>query len=276
MMNISNTKKRFKKVYIEITNVCNLSCPFCAKCGREARFMTEDEFVRAAEQTKTVSDYVYFHLLGEPTLHPLMRRFLDICTDIGLKVNLTTNGTLPDNIPAEHSALRKVSISLHAAEANSLDVKGYAVGVKSLVEKLAENGKITELKFWNGTYDKNIREDSYTGRLMALLSPLPESVHIGCGETFVWPADSKEDFNPIFCMGLRDQCAVLSDGTVVPCCLDSEGEIALGNVFCTSLADILSSPRAKALYDGFSAGKATESLCRRCSFYQNRKTKFSR
>ncbi len=238
--------------------------------------MTEDEFMRAALEAKSVSDYVYFHLLGEPTLHPLIKRFLDICEDVGLKVNLTTNGTLPDNIPTEHPALRKVSISLHAAEANSLDIKKYAAGVKRLISDLAQNGKITELKFWNGTYDENTSADTYTGRLMALLSPLPEGVHIGSGEIFVWPSKSKEAAHPTFCMGLRDQCAILCDGTVVPCCLDSEGNIPLGNIFNDSLKVILSSHRAAALYDGFSAGKAREPLCRRCSFYQNRKTKFSR
>jgi len=271
MTNISNTKKRFKKVYIEITNVCNLSCPFCAKCGRDGHFMTEDEFVRAATQAKTVSDYVYFHLLGEPTLHPQMKRFLDICENIGLKVNLTTNGTMPDNIPTDHPALRKVSISLHAAEANALDIEKYATGVKKLINGLASNGKITEIKFWNGTYDQNTSPDTYTGRLMALLSPLPENVYVGSGEIFVWPSDSKKAYNPTFCMGLRDQCAILCDGTVVPCCLDSEGEITLGNIFTEDIESILSSPRAKAIYDGFSQGKVVEELCRKCSFYQNRK-----
>ena len=70
----------------------------------------------------------------------------------------------------------------------------------------------------------------------------------------------------VFCYGLRDQLGVLCDGTVVPCCLDHEGDIVLGNLFQEDLDAILASPRAQAIYRGFSDGKAAEELCRRCGY----------
>ena len=87
------------------------------------------------------------------------------------------------------------------------------------------------------------------------------------GEKFDWPdLAAPERTGPFFCYGLRDQLGILADGTAVPCCLDHEGDIPLGNVFEADLADILSTPRARAIYDGFSNGQAAEALCKRCGY----------
>ena len=87
------------------------------------------------------------------------------------------------------------------------------------------------------------------------------------GDRFRWP-DREADLvgNSVFCYGMRDHFGILCDGTVVPCCLDSDGVIALGNIFRDNLADILSSPRAEAMKKGFECRNATEDLCRRCGY----------
>ena len=59
---------------------------------------------------------------------------------------------------------------------------------------------------------------------------------------------------------------MLADGTVVPCCLDHEGDIALGNIFEGSMEEILASERASAIYEGFRDHRATEELCRKCGY----------
>ncbi|MBR4944951.1 MAG: SPASM domain-containing protein, partial [Peptococcaceae bacterium] len=75
-----------------------------------------------------------------------------------------------------------------------------------------------------------------------------------------------EGSSNVFCYGLRDQLGVLCDGTVVPCCLDHDGDLALGNLFQQTLDEILQSPRAQAIYQGFSNRQAVEPLCRRCGY----------
>lgn len=85
-------------------------------------------------------------------------------------------------------------------------------------------------------------------------------------QVFAWPDKKAAETGAQFCFGLRDQLGVLSDGTVVPCCLDHEGDVPLGNLFETPLTEILASPRARALYDGFSRRAPVEELCRRCGF----------
>jgi len=92
-------------------------------------------------------------------------------------------------------------------------------------------------------------------------------VYLEFGEKFQWPdLSAPEEEGRRFCYGLRDQVGVLWDGTVVPCCLDHEGDVPLGNLYETSLEEILSGPRAAAIYHGFSQGEAREALCRRCAF----------
>lgn len=115
--------KRFRKVYLEISNVCNLRCAFCPGTRRERRIMHEEEFTRLLARLRPWTDYLYFHLMGEPLCHPQLGRYLSLAGEYGFRVILTTNGTL---LPAQQAlllsapALHKVNISLHAFEANDL------------------------------------------------------------------------------------------------------------------------------------------------------------
>ena len=83
-----------KRVYLEITNVCNLACSFCPGTTREGRFMSEEDLVRLLEKLRGETQYLYFHLMGEPLLHPSLGRFLTLAGEKGFRVILTTNGTL--------------------------------------------------------------------------------------------------------------------------------------------------------------------------------------
>ena len=104
-----------KRVYLEITNVCNLACSFCPGTKRQKRFMSETEFAALTEKLRGKTQYLYFHLMGEPLLHPLLCRFLAIAEEKGFRVILTTNGTLLDEkgrgLP-DAPALYKINLSL--------------------------------------------------------------------------------------------------------------------------------------------------------------------
>ena len=271
---------RFQKVYVEISNLCNLSCSFCPGTKREKRAMTEAEFAQLLPKLRPYTDFLYFHLMGEPLLHPKLGIFLQLAGEQGFKVILTTNGTLLEKqqqMLLASPALHKVNISLHAFEANDLDIpfaeylrRCFAFG------KAAEGKVLVSYRLWNngGADEKNdtIKET------MAQYFPLPwmqerRGIRIGArvylehGDKFDWPDLSAEDGGSyVFCYGLRDQLGVLCDGTVVPCCLDHEGDLALGNLFRQDMEEILASPRATAIYEGFSGRRAVEALCRRCGY----------
>ncbi len=283
--------KKFKKAYIEITNVCNLSCDFCPKTSRELRFMDKDGFEHIIKSIKPYTDYVYFHLMGEPFLNKDLKYFLDISKENQLKVNITTNGTLINNVKEillSAPALRQVNISLHSFEANDKngDFNEYINNVIKFAKEATEKTNIIcSLRLWNldtkykASNNMNIdifevleKEFEIECSLREVLKEknsfkLRNNMYLSMGEKFKWPSLNVEEIGErAFCYGLRDQIGFLVDGTVVPCCLDSEGSIPLGNIFENTLEEILNSKRAKDIYDGFSGRKAVEELCKRCGF----------
>ena len=283
--------KKFKKVYIEITNVCNLSCNFCPKTSRKLKFMDKESFEHIIKNIKPYTDHVYFHLMGEPFLNKDLEHFLEISKENQLKVNITTNGTLISdvkNILLNAPALRQVNISLHSFEANEeqIDFNEYINNIINFVKEATEKTNIIcSLRLWNldtrysANNNMNIDIFKLLEQEFEINCDLKESlkeknsfklknnVYISMGEKFKWPSLKEEELGErAFCYGLRDQIGILVDGTVVPCCLDSEGSISLGNIFYNTLEEILNSKRAKEIYDGFSGRKAVEELCKRCGF----------
>ena len=274
-----------KKAYLEITNECNLACTFCHGTKRAVRYLTREEFTHTARELRKHSDYIYFHLMGEPLLHPLLGEFLEIAESLGFRVIITTNGTLlreKGDVLLSSPALHKVSISLHAYEANCLDMtlSEYLGGCFDFCKKASARGVISVMRLWNIG-----GEDSENGTILEKMKNffpnewqdvrkgyrLSDKIFLEWGDKFDWPDEDAEICSDCHsCYGLRDQVGVLSDGTVVPCCLDADGVIALGNIFNESLSDILEKPRATALRRSFETRKIKEPLCLRCGFATQR------
>lgn len=273
-------KKRFQKVYLEISNVCNLSCSFCPGTDRKPHFMTADEFRELVGKLRDYTDYLYFHLMGEPLLHPLLGDFLRIAGESGFKVIITTNGTLlgkSGDILLSSPAVHKVNVSLQSFEANiGGDIETYVNQCADFGKKMSAAGKLCVLRLWNrngleglnpqieAILERHFPKPWSKSRMSLRLS---EKLWLESGERFDWPEMSlNAGSGAVFCYGLRDQLGVLCDGTVVPCCLDRNGDIPLGNLFTSELSDIMSTKRAGAIYDGFSKRIAVEELCRRCGY----------
>lgn len=272
--------KRFAKVYVEISNICNLSCSFCPGTTRKPKRMTENEFKIVLEKIKDYTDYIYFHLLGEPLCHPDLEEFLKIAEEMKLMVTIITNGTLLNknkDILLNSKSHYKTVISLHSFEANDnkISFENYLDDCFTYA-RTAENKKIVVLRLWN-----NGGKDSLNDEILNVLEkyfPKPwveerngirigEKIYIQYGDKFDWPTLESDNINEkVFCYGLRTQIGILADGTVVPCCLDNNGEINLGNIFEKDLEEIINSQKAQNIYNGFSNRNACEELCKRCSF----------
>lgn len=207
------------------------------------------------------------------------------CRELGFRATLTTNGTL---LPKKQEALlaapalRKVSVSLHSFEANEAgDFSAYLTGCTAFAHAAQKAGVLADFRLWNldgaqtkGLHDRNAE---ILERLHAAFPGvwkkntwgwrLENGVFVSFGERFDWPDEQAEERgNSGYCRALFDQIAVLSDGTVVPCCLDHEGTLALGNLFRQELSDILASPLARAIREGFEKGERAAALCRRCGY----------
>ena len=269
-----------RKVYVEISNICNLSCSFCPGTKRMPGVMTVPQFETVARKLRGVTQYLYFHLMGEPLLHPELPHLLEIAEAEGYKVIITTNGTLlprQEELLLGSGAVHKVNISLQSFEANAGGrLEAYVQGCAAFARKMGQRGKICVLRLWNSGGLESLNAD--IERILEKEFPKPwresraslalaERVWLEPGEKFDWPDMSELDRGEsCFCYALRDQAGILCDGTVVPCCLDHEGDIPLGNIFEQSMEEILSSPRAKTMYDGFSRRRAVEELCRKCGY----------
>lgn len=287
--------KRFKKVYIEITSVCNLACHFCPPTEREARFIKPEDFAHALDQVKPHTDHVYLHVKGEPLLHPKLELLLDTAHDKGIKVNMTTNGTLIRKVKDKllgKPALRQVNFSLHSFDGHegSEDKEGYLAGILEFArEAVSRSGVVISLRLWNLDEDNTANvERSRNRELLGMIErefgldyrieeriergkgvKVAERIFLNLDHEFQWPdLKAEADDGKGFCYALRNQAALLVDGTVVPCCLDGEGVISLGNIHQEPFTDIIVNERATRLYDGFSQGVAVEELCKRCGYRQ--------
>ena len=272
-------KYPYSRVYVEITNLCNRNCTFCPGTKREPKMMTVDEFEAVAKRLVGTTGYLYYHLMGEPLTHPRLPDMIRIAGKLGFKSQLTTNGVLlPDRGDAVLAAgVHKVNISVHSFEEGSEeDYVNYINGCLDFADRASRQGTIVVLRLWNNGFDEG--RNISTLDLTRARFPwdwheeprgirIREKLYLEYGDRFAWPDMEADDGgDSVFCYGLRDHFGILSDGRVVPCCLDREGTITLGNIFEDDIADILQSPRAKAMVEGFSCRKATEELCRKCGY----------
>lgn len=271
----------YSRVYVEITNICNMNCSFCHGHHRAPRQMTEAEYAHVLQQLAGKTQYIYHHLMGEPLIHPLLPRFIQMAHQAGFRPMITTNGTLLDSRADAllDKGLHKVNISLHSFEGEQPDShKRYIDKIAEFAAKANQAGTIVSLRLWNNGCDDGRNQTALARLQEKLPGPWAENTRgyrirdglfLEWGDRFQWPDQNAPSYgSQIACYGLRDHFGILCDGTVVPCCLDSEGVINLGNVFQEELSEILSSPRAKAIAEGFRCRKATEDLCRHCGYAQ--------
>lgn len=273
-------KKMFKKIYIEITNNCNLNCSFCSPVKKTKKFMTISEFEHILKEVESKTDYIYLHVKGEPLLHPNLIDFLKLAEKYNLKVNLTTNGTLfpilVDKLKV-CKALHKINFSLHCEQDNP----NYLNELFKSVEKLSEE-TIIIYRLWtlkDGNLDKKSTTIVEKIKMYYKLSPetvnkiivdknikISPRIYVDKDNEFIWPDETNGNESTGFCMALKTQIAILCDGTVVPCCLDSNGCIELGNIYHQSLDEIVNDGKFKLLKKSFQERKITEKLCLNCTF----------
>ncbi|OIP49441.1 MAG: hypothetical protein AUK28_03435 [Desulfobacterales bacterium CG2_30_60_27] len=287
--------KKFKKIYIEITNRCNLSCRFCPPSQRAPAFMNAATFAEILRRISAHTDHLALHVLGEPLLHPDLEQLLAHCQSHGLRVNLTTNGrllTARQTTLLNSPALRQIDISLHSFESEKAGpaLTTYLAEVLAFVQqaRVVQPALFINLRLWNRPLllaDARPDPPQEILRQLAAFFELPPQVvdrlapagrltlapkvFVSLAPPFTWPHAPGPDLGGRgFCRGLRDHVAILVDGTVVPCCLDAEADIVLGNLLNQPFHEILASPRASRMRQGFARWQVVEPLCRRCSYRQ--------
>ncbi len=260
-----------KKMYIEITNNCNLDCSFCIKNSRTSKFMSEDEFILALDKVKPYTKYLYFHILGEPFMHPKINKFIDLASS-NFFINITTNGYLINRLKT--NKVRQINISLHSYSPKyNISIEDYLSNIFSVVDLLPNT--YISYRFWtNNKYSSKILDlinkhynTNYSIDSLKLSNKLSDRVFINTFKQFEWPSIKDASiFSFGTCYALRDHIGILVDGSIVPCCLDSKGDITLGNIFEDNLSDVLNSKKVIDMMEGFKNNKKIEKLCQNCNF----------
>ena len=273
-------KKRFKKIYVEITNNCNLNCSFCSEIKKPKKEMTISEFQIVIDKIKKYTDYIYLHIKGEPLLHSKLDEILSICDENNIFVNITTNGTLlkaRKEILLKHKSVRQINISLHSEN----NIINYFEDVfetcKELSTKVFINYRLWSLD--NYKLDKestiivnkiiknyNLSTDDVNKLKNDNNITIGINTFVNKNNLFTWPDESLGLNINAKCYGLTSHIGILVDGTIVPCCLDSNGVINLGNIFKDDLEEVLNSKLVKDIIDGFRNNKSVCLLCKNCNF----------
>lgn len=280
---------RFKKIYIEITNKCNLNCTFCSNDKNIKREMSINEFEDILIKINDYTNYVYLHVKGEPLTHSHFKEILSLCKKYNKEVNITTNGTmLKSKITdiLESKIVRQINISLQ-----SLTSDKYLNDILESTKHLLANSNIQIVfRFWALTNNQfSPLEEKIVDSIIDFYKldnniikkikldkniKLRNNLYLNKEELFEWPSLNSEYYNSLGkCYGLKSHIGILVDGTVIPCCLDSKGIVNLGNIFNESFIDILNNPKTESIIKGFNDNKATEELCKHCSFKEKFKKK---
>ena len=282
----------FERIYLEIGNICNLNCSFCAGTTKPKRQMTENEFSLVCQKIKGHTKFIYLHVMGEPLLHPKLWAFLQIANENNLKVCITTNGLLINKcaqVLLNSPAVYKISYSVHSLEGNDLSAfENYIENLCNFAKLSAQKGVYNIFRLWNKDSLSGKGKNANNNKIENLLHKhfsnewqvrpkgfrLDKNVFLEYDGVFTWPTKSSaEECEEGFCYGLVNQLAILVDGTIVPCCLDANGEISLGNIYSSTLEEVLNGELSKEIQAGFNSGKIIHSLCKKCSFA--RKNSFS-
>ena len=281
------------RAYLEITTVCNRRCPFCAGTARKEVFLSPERFRERLKKVLPYADTIFLHLMGEPLLHPQFGSIAEICNTLDAKVCLVTNGTLLEGKEAlllENPAFRQINFSLHALDEKSPRDREKLERILSFARsaQVKRPELYINLRLWNMNGPRGEQSAERNAFLLSRIGesfPLPCSglpafspgrkslrlagrIYLNRDSVFQWPEREKETSSVKgFCHGMRDQFGVLADGRIVPCCLDTEGRLALGNLDETEdAATILFSPEAEEIRRGFEKGIAVKEFCKKCSF----------
>jgi radical SAM protein with 4Fe4S-binding SPASM domain len=288
---------KFSRAYVEITNICGLACSFCPPKASPTLTMQLPFFNTVLSQLKPYTDEVALHVMGDPMVLSDLGDYLDVAYASGFRVMITTSGFYLDSGRRQslfHPAIRQVNISLNSFNKNSVSrtFESYMEPILALCDEKLALGEdfFINLRVWN--LDEERSEEGFNHPLFTLLEEhfqigsileqisgerqsirLASKILLHYDRYFEWPNLKNPMVGDGYCQGLEKQIAILADGRVVPCCLDGEGVMALGNLHVTNLDKILQSERADLIRKGFSQALCSEELCQKCAYKERFKPK---
>ncbi|HIO90402.1 MAG TPA: radical SAM/SPASM domain-containing protein [Campylobacterales bacterium] len=282
---------KFYRIYIELTNICGLTCSFCPTKNLPSHTMDLNFFEDVIKQASLFTKEIACHVVGDPLTLSNLDAYLSLMQKYNLKAVLTTSGYYLKNQKFEtlfSPPVKQINISLNSYNKNDSNIifEKYMQTILEFCSYKIKNKKeqFINLRVWN--LDEQISEKAYNKNLFELLSSYfdvkldeeeiytnkPKTIRLSSkillhfDNYFQWPTLDNKIYGDGTCQGLQSHIAILASGEVVPCCLDCDGVIKLGNLHDSTLEKILHDNRAKNILNGFKNSKAIEELCQKCSY----------
>ncbi len=268
---------KFNKIYIELSDVCGLECSFCPTVKGKRGIMNLELFYKIVSECRKYTNLIAFHILGDPLKLKNIKDYLLIADTFNIGVEITTSGVyLNDFDLLLYSPIKQVNISLDAI----MEIKSKAFRDERLnkifefcrYKDSSSSNIFINLRIQNRNNDKSMELKEILKKEFNLLS-LDSNTRVGrkiiivFRDVFVWNTNENNTINTNgFCYGLISHFGVLSNGDVVPCCIDASGDIVLGNLNKNSLYDILHGSRAQYIRNGFKNGVIVEKKCINCNY----------
>lgn len=281
---------KFNKVYIEITNICGLTCAFCPTKSIKPNIMSLSLFENALIQIKNYTKVIALHIFGDPLTLSNLHDYFDLSQKYKLQIELTTTGFFLKEFDLNiflHPAIRQINFSLNSYNKNNMkiSIEEYMSNILKLCDlKLAKkNNNFINLRLWNLYEEKT--KDTFNSKLIPIIENhfnislknknntnskkqirLENKILLSFDKYFIWPDINSTNNTNGYCHGLSSHFGILSDGTFVPCCLDGFGTINLGNINDSTINEILMSKRAIQIREKFKQNIAIEELCKKCLY----------
>lgn len=278
---------KFNKIYIEITNICGLQCTFCPTKIDKPNTMDLIFFENILIQVKKLTKVITFHMFGDPLTLSNLESYLDLTSKHELKVEITTTGFFLNNFDLNlflHPAIRQINFSLNSYNKNEMrisleDFLKPIFQICDLKIKMKIHSFIN-LRLWNRDKENSANKfnikvlELISNKFDILLEEIPSSKQIrlenqillNFDNYFEWPNINSTHESNGYCQGLSSHFGILSNGTVVPCCLDANGIVNLGNLKNECLDNILKNEKTQHIINGFKNGIANEKLCKKCTY----------
>ncbi|WP_139452036.1 radical SAM/SPASM domain-containing protein [Campylobacter armoricus] len=277
---------QFEKIYIELSDICGLKCDFCPTQKAQRKSMSLENFEKICKSVHNHAKLFTFHVLGDPLRILNLKEYLKIALKFNMQIELTSSGFYFDNekinLVLNYKNIHQINISLGAFLSQSrVDLSEYFNPILKLIFLHLEkkNNSFINLRLWN--LDKNFTPPSENEKIYKFLEQvfkvkiqtqkiknrLERHIILHQAKLFKWPSLKDEVIREKgYCYALNGQIAILSDGSLVPCCLDAKADMKLGNCFEKDFNELLKSPLYIELKEGFKQGILKAELCKRCNF----------
>lgn len=275
-MKMPENIKPLTSLIIEITNKCNLFCRICpvnnGLMQREKEHMEFSIFEKAIKNDLQL-EKITLHNWGEPLLHPNVFEFIDLARKYHSKalITLSTNGTLLSPKISDallSSQLDRIQFSIDGINKTYEDIRGFSY--ETLLNRI---GQFLERNL------SLVKENRKTIRVSMVINDQTKHDYLKFKEFWKDKVDiirfqplveyndlSKRELNQL-CNWLTcknyGQLVVLSNGNVVPCCVDYEGKLSLDNIKNLSITEIWHGDKLNSLRTKHFKGIFNE-LCANC------------